>query len=64
MVVADLPPQFRFNGSAKGYRLAGNGENSRKLVLGSDFTFTVIGESNTAQYVTLDDVKCGADTIF
>lgn len=63
-IVADLPPQFRFNGPAKGFTGAGNGGNTRKVAINSDFSVTVVGSSNTPTYIALDDVKYGADTIF
>ncbi|PZE59793.1 hypothetical protein DEJ24_07745 [Curtobacterium sp. MCPF17_001] len=63
-IVADLPPQFRFNGPSKGFTGAGNGGNTRKVSINSDFSVTVFGNSNTPTYITLDEVKYGADTIF
>ncbi|PCN47022.1 hypothetical protein Csp2054_14360 [Curtobacterium sp. 'Ferrero'] len=62
--VADVPPLFRFQGAAKGFELAGNNDNIRKLGIPSDFSMTVIAGAATPLYVTLDEVKWGADTIF
>ncbi|KTR08282.1 phosphodiester glycosidase family protein [Curtobacterium luteum] len=62
-IVGDLPQQFRFNGASKSWVSSGNGGNTRKISIATDFSVTVVGNTNTPTYMNLDQVFWLSDAI-
>jgi exopolysaccharide biosynthesis protein len=64
VVIADIPQQFRFSRpTSKAWRLPGNGSNSRKVSINTDASITIVGETTTPTYITLDDISYPQDAV-